>query len=274
MKKIMLMVVIAMILSVGVSAEDIMLNIVLDFDRINGSVGLYSIDVLPSEIETEKKICPGVLDQDYNSTYEVVLESSDFTELYDNCIEPLFYFTSIPPESIEQTLFELFLPYDSNFNYLKVYNQGAEKLNLDISSILCDSNEICEYGENYLSCSDCKFYDVDGYCTGVGEIYGVESDYWQDNYCDLDCFVDDDCSVENCNDGVQNGDETGIDSGGACNIIYCGDGIRNYDEEGVDCGGACSNECVDIDFWISAWLTGKQLDLEGIIKVVDNYVNL
>ena len=47
-----------------------------------------------------------------------------------------------------------------------------------------------------------------------------------------------------CNDGVQNGDETGIDCGGSCEpcetVPTCNDGIQNGDETGVDCGGSCA----------------------------------
>ncbi|HLF65035.1 MAG TPA: M12 family metallo-peptidase, partial [Saprospiraceae bacterium] len=44
-----------------------------------------------------------------------------------------------------------------------------------------------------------------------------------------------------CSDGAQNGDETGVDCGGAtCPVCpTCTDGIQNGDEEGVDCGGSC-----------------------------------
>jgi subtilisin family serine protease len=48
-----------------------------------------------------------------------------------------------------------------------------------------------------------------------------------------------------CNDGVQNGDETGVDCGGpdcpACPT--CSDGILNGDEIGVDCGGPDCPAC-------------------------------
>ncbi len=44
-----------------------------------------------------------------------------------------------------------------------------------------------------------------------------------------------------CNDGIQNGDETGVDCGGSCSACpTCNDGIQNGDETGVDCGGSCS----------------------------------
>jgi len=48
-----------------------------------------------------------------------------------------------------------------------------------------------------------------------------------------------------CTDGIQNGDETGVDCGGtscaACPPApTCTDGIQNGDETGVDCGGSCA----------------------------------
>ena len=47
-----------------------------------------------------------------------------------------------------------------------------------------------------------------------------------------------------CTDGIQNGDETGVDCGGSCpnDCITdpgCTDGIQNGDETGIDCGGSC-----------------------------------
>jgi len=48
----------------------------------------------------------------------------------------------------------------------------------------------------------------------------------------------------NCNDGIQNGNETGVDCGGSCApcqpTATCSDGIQNGNETGVDCGGSCS----------------------------------
>ncbi len=47
-----------------------------------------------------------------------------------------------------------------------------------------------------------------------------------------------------CNDGIQNGDETGVDCGGSCQPCQtnptCNDGIQNGDETGIDCGGSCA----------------------------------
>jgi len=50
-----------------------------------------------------------------------------------------------------------------------------------------------------------------------------------------------------CNDGIQNGDEEGIDCGGSncppCSQPSCSDGIQNGDEQGVDCGGSFCPPC-------------------------------
>lgn len=50
-----------------------------------------------------------------------------------------------------------------------------------------------------------------------------------------------------CDDGIQNGDETGVDCGGSCAPCVtpptCDDGIQNGDEEGVDCGGSSCAPC-------------------------------
>jgi hypothetical protein len=64
--------------------------------------------------------------------------------------------------------------------------------------------------------------------------------------CDVNCVI----PVPTCDDGVQNGDEEGIDCGGSCPDDCpveptCDDGVQNGDEEGVDCGGSCPNACVD-----------------------------
>ncbi len=56
-------------------------------------------------------------------------------------------------------------------------------------------------------------------------------------------------SDSTCTDGIQNGDETGVDCGGSCSACQvdptCTDGIQNGDETGVDCGGSCDPCTVD-----------------------------
>ena len=85
-----------------------------------------------------------------------------------------------------------------------------------------------------------------------------------------------------CDDGMQNGDETGVDCGGAtCPPCMsgptCDDGMQNGDEEGVDCGGsscppceaACQEFTLDIDFDnFSGETSWEVTDLFG--NLVDN----
>lgn len=42
-----------------------------------------------------------------------------------------------------------------------------------------------------------------------------------------------------CVDGIQNGNETGIDCGGDCRPCACYNGIKDGNEECIDCGGEC-----------------------------------
>ncbi len=59
----------------------------------------------------------------------------------------------------------------------------------------------------------------------------------------------DPCTVApTCTDGIQNGNETGVDCGGPdcdpCNVApTCTDGIQNGNETGVDCGGPDCDPC-------------------------------
>ena len=69
------------------------------------------------------------------------------------------------------------------------------------------------------------------------------------------------CGPPSCTDGIQNGNETGVDCGGpdcpACPT--CSDGIQNGDETGVDCGGSNCAPCP---------CTGQNVTLT---LVLDNY---
>ncbi len=70
----------------------------------------------------------------------------------------------------------------------------------------------------------------------VDETYVAVLEAWIDGTCP-------DCPT--CNDGSQNGDETGVDCGGA--ICFpcpgCTDGVQNGDETGIDCGGSVCGAC-------------------------------
>lgn len=53
------------------------------------------------------------------------------------------------------------------------------------------------------------------------------------------------CGPPSCTDGIQNGNETGVDCGGPdCPTCpTCSDGVQNGDETGVDCGGSNCAPC-------------------------------
>ncbi len=60
--------------------------------------------------------------------------------------------------------------------------------------------------------------------------------------------------IPTCFDGVQNGDEEGVDCGGHCKPCgTCFDGIQNNDEEGVDCGGTYCEPCHNCSDGIMNW---------------------
>ncbi|OII75017.1 uncharacterized protein cubi_03127 [Cryptosporidium ubiquitum] len=57
------------------------------------------------------------------------------------------------------------------------------------------------------------------------------------------------CAAPSCEDGIQNGDEWGVDCGGSCenHCSSCNDGIKNGDETGIDCGGSSCRKCNSCD---------------------------
>ncbi|WP_165872219.1 glycosyl hydrolase [Tenacibaculum sp. M341] len=95
--------------------------------------------------------------------------------------------------------------------------------------------------------SDCSGDCPDGYeLFACGQCW-VNEQQAQSAGCTETCS---DTSTPTCNDGIQNGDETGIDCGGSCpytcdtsELPTCNDGEQNGDETGIDCGGSCANTC-------------------------------
>jgi len=92
--------------------------------------------------------------------------------------------------------------------------------------------------ESLLSSPGCGNSNVGPTCTD-----GIQNG----NETGIDCGGD--CAAcpptPTCNDGIQNGNETGVDCGGSCSACpppaaTCSDGIQNGNETGVDCGGTCS----------------------------------
>ncbi|NOQ92064.1 MAG: hypothetical protein GQ552_05020 [Flavobacteriaceae bacterium] len=93
------------------------------------------------------------------------------------------------------------------------------------------------------------------------------------------CSDDSDNSKLSCFDGIQNGNETGVDCGGDCTpCATCDDGIQNGDETGIDCGGSCApcTGSINVSGMITSsttWTSNNIYNLSGKV-VVDNGVVL
>jgi len=82
----------------------------------------------------------------------------------------------------------------------------------------------------------------------------------------------------NCNDGIKNQNEEGIDCGGPCRpCASCSDGIKNQNEEGIDCGGpckscnlGCKNDCNDFNFCTKDFCSGGKCINKPIIPCCGN----
>ena len=85
------------------------------------------------------------------------------------------------------------------------------------------------------------------------EVNSSVRNHWKQKFGSGTRYLHSGSSVQEptCTDGIQNGNETGVDCGGSCppcsNNPTCNDGIKNGNETGVDCGGSCppcqSNNC-------------------------------
>jgi hypothetical protein len=80
-----------------------------------------------------------------------------------------------------------------------------------------------------------------GFCLGGGPAPTCDDGIQNGDETGVDCGGSTCPACPTCNDGVQNGNETGVDCGGDCSPCpTCDDGIQNGDETGVDCGGSCA----------------------------------
>lgn len=112
-------------------------------------------------------------------------------------------------------------------------------LNIDgapVGNVTVDSLSLRQYEFNFVA-------------TGVEQVINIEfdNDYYVEpedrNLIVAQMLVT--CAeptAPSCTDGIENGDEAGVDCGGSCPSACpsCTDGMVNGDELGVDCGGSCA----------------------------------
>ena len=102
--------------------------------------------------------------------------------------------------------------------------------------VSCSSTDMVE---NYMDYSDdaCMNLFTSGQSTRMNALFaagGARESLATSGACGAS-------SGPTCTDGIQNGNETGVDCGGTCPACpTCTDGVQNGNETGVDCGGSCA----------------------------------
>ncbi len=113
----------------------------------------------------------------------------------------------------------------------------------------------CQYGNGAYSLTDASGILVSGasftssettnFCVGNSSGPTCTDGVQNGDETGVDCGGSNCPACPTCNDGVQNGNETGVDCGGsdcpACPT--CNDGVQNGNETGVDCGGSDCPAC-------------------------------
>ncbi|MEK7128040.1 MAG: CARDB domain-containing protein, partial [Patescibacteria group bacterium] len=139
------------------------------------------------------------------------------------------------------------VPYNNRTFYL--YNNSKELAQTTVTSS-------CEDGTSW-DASERKCLSIAKICVGGNPCISSQNNCGETNNGVYQCDADGNrsCSAstppnrstcENttgtCSDGIKNGNETGIDTGGRCGTVgtgTCSDGIKNGNETGIDTGGRC-----------------------------------
>jgi len=124
--------------------------------------------------------------------------------------------------------------------------QNADETDVDCGGRVCS----CPDGTPPFACRECCPRCEDGkQCETRADCESLRCRPYNRVSCLIARSCDGTCATPNCNDGVQNGDETGEDCGPTCEKPCpgedpCKDGKQNGDEMGVDCGGRCAPNSV------------------------------
>ncbi len=93
-------------------------------------------------------------------------------------------------------------------------------------------------------CANFAYGEVEDYTVTILSTTSCTDGVQNGNETGIDCGGPDCPACPTCSDGIQNGDETGVDCGGTCiPCSSCNDGVQNGDETGVDCGGSVCPAC-------------------------------
>ncbi|MEW7280286.1 GEVED domain-containing protein [Aquimarina sp. 2201CG1-2-11] len=163
---------------------------------------------------------------------------------------------------------EVYAWFDWNLN--KDFNDPGEKYSITTAPSGTVRESVINVPANAVGGTNVRMRVVVGYNASDGDsacgtiTYGEVEDYT--------IYIGGDAPT--CNDGIQNGDETGIDCGGSCEPCIaepsCTDGIQNGDETGIDCGGSCPNPCpIDVTYCSATGNAGP----EGVSNVTFAGIN-
>jgi hypothetical protein len=108
--------------------------------------------------------------------------------------------------------------------------------------------------------------ESDADCGGPCDPCEEEASCNDDGDCELERCISGLCDVNGveptCSDGLENGDESGLDCGGSCAACpTCNDGVQNGEETGMDCGGGTCNPCGALPE--AVWLEAEEGTLTG-----------
>jgi hypothetical protein len=107
------------------------------------------------------------------------------------------------------------------------------------------SYSVTSGGNTFASGGSFGSSEITNFCVGGGSTPTCTDGVQNGNETGVDCGGPDCPACPTCTDGVQNGNETGVDCGGpdcpACPT--CTDGVQNGNETGVDCGGPDCPAC-------------------------------
>ncbi|MGB0861482.1 MAG: discoidin domain-containing protein [Saprospiraceae bacterium] len=126
--------------------------------------------------------------------------------------------------------------------------------------------------------------------TATATVMRIWFDLYPNSSIKMDAFSFENNTCNQCSDGIQNGDEKGIDCGGSscvpcvlgcmtatahnydatakidyCNCETCDDGIQNGDETEVDCGGANCDACTALPVELVSF-TGRLVKESTLLK--------